>query len=318
MYLSASRIKTYLVCSWTYYVKYHLGFNYMDESNDGAKRGTICHLILEVLQNPKRKKIVKNILKEEILPAQINKLILKHAKRLKVDDQDNLNLINNFILVGLKSDFYCEGWELQDPEKKFEISSESPEYKILGFIDKHAFSKDGNSVRIDDYKTSKTKFSGKDARFNIQALLYALALFKESNAKKAIVNFIFLKFQKSPVQKFEFSKEVIFGFEQYLGEVYKYLSKFTSKKACENFAKNNENHFLCGKEPGDLKKDGSPAWVCPWKRPFIYYEVKNEDGKIVFTSKDEVKAKEFAKETDVLSCKLYPGCPAFNKLKSKN
>ena len=45
--LSASRIKTAQSCSWLYWFKYIL--KAPDKSNDGAKRGTICHLVFELL-----------------------------------------------------------------------------------------------------------------------------------------------------------------------------------------------------------------------------------------------------------------------------
>ena len=41
--LSASRIKTAQSCSWLYWCKYKLKLP--DTSNDGARRGSICHLI---------------------------------------------------------------------------------------------------------------------------------------------------------------------------------------------------------------------------------------------------------------------------------
>lgn len=321
MFLSASRIKTFLTCSWTYYVTYHLGFRSMDDGNDGARRGTICHLVLECIQNPKRHYLIKKFQKTGFAGNEnIYRLVLKNAKKVGVSDEENMNLMESFIKTGLKSDFLCQdgpkdepnwgGWDLKEPEKKFSIESESPEYKILGYIDKHAISNDGASCRIDDYKTSKQKFTGKDAKFNIQALMYALALRKEGNYNKAYVNFIFLKFPKQPLQSFEFDAKLLDGFEIYLSQVYKYLKKFDTKKAVSNFAKKNENYFLCGKEAGDLNAKGLPAWVCPWKRPFLYYEVRDSEGKIKYTSKKEEDALDKLKEGDKISEKYYPGCPA--------
>lgn len=286
----------------------------MDESNDGAKRGTISHLILECIQNPKRHHLIEKFQKGGFAGnPNIHRLVLKHAKILAVDDGTNMDLIEGFIKVGLKTDFLCEGWDLKEPEKKFQIDNADPEYKILGYIDKHAVSYCSENVRIDDYKTSKAKFTGKDAKFNIQALTYGLAMHKEGGYKKAFVNFIFLKFPKAPLQSFEFDKKILDGFEHYLGGVYKYLKNFNSKKACSNFARNNENYFLCGKEPGDLNKAGAPAWVCPWKRPFLYWEIRDKDNKIKFTSKEEQKALDNLKEGDSISQKYYAGCPKFNK-----
>ena len=54
--LSASRIKSYKDCSWKYWCNYHLGLP--KTGNDGASRGTACHLILEVLLNPRHQKYI--------------------------------------------------------------------------------------------------------------------------------------------------------------------------------------------------------------------------------------------------------------------
>jgi len=314
MYLSASRIKTFLTCSWQYHCTYNLGFRHMDPGNSGSKRGTISHLVLENLQHPKRRKRIAKFIKTGFAGnPSIYRLVLKHAKILGISDDENVGMIEGFIQVGLKSDFLCEGWDLKDPEKKFQIESTNPEFKILGFIDKHAISSCGNHVRIDDYKTSKTKFGKKDIEFNVQALMYALAMMKEGGYKKAFVNFIFLKFPKSPVQPLEFDAKTINGFEIYLGNIYKYLKTFNTKKACSNFARDNENYFLCGKKPGDLNAKGLPAWVCPWKFPFLYWEVKDKNKKIKFTSKDEQKALDKVEEGDSIEQKYYPGCPSFCK-----
>lgn len=315
MYLSASRIKTYHTCSWTYYLTYVLGFRDFDKSNDGAKRGTICHLILEVLLNPRHQKYIESVKKSGIfLVPSILRLVQKHAKILGVDDETNMGLMDTFIQVGLKSDYFCEGWDLQAPEKEFRIENEEPFYKILGYIDKHAISYDGEMARVDDYKTSKTKFTGKDVSLNIQSLLYALALWKEGGYKTVEANFIFLKFIRQPWQRFKYSEKTIQGFEYYLADIYKYLSDFNLQKACSNFARRNESFNLCGRwdyKPGDLKKDGSPAWVCPWRLPFIFYELVDKTGKVVKKSKEKQELLDLNREGCIIQEKLYAGCPAF-------
>jgi len=327
MFLSASRIKTYNTCSWLYHAQYHLGLRDIDGSNDGAKRGTICHLILEVLLNPRHQKYIVEIVANgtDSIPS-VWRLVLKHAKILQVDDDANLKLIKGFISTGLKADYFCQEvqdpnhngekfWELQKPEKKFQIESENPEYKILGFIDKNAISCCGKKGRVDDYKTSKAKFTGKDKDFNVQGLMYALALWKELDLEEVDVNFLFLKFPKDPWQRFKFTDKHLKGFEVYLSEIYLYLKDFNTKKATSNFARFNDSYFLCGKEKGALKKDGSPAWVCSLKYPFVYYELKNKEGKIIGTSKIEQDMVDKMKEGDTIEEKLYLGCPAWMNLK---
>jgi len=318
MNLSASRIKAFHTCSFQYYLTYILGFRDFDKGNDGSKRGTITHLILECIQ----RKEPRHYLIEEFQKTgfkgnkNIHKLVMKHAKLLGVDDDENTKLIEGFIKLGLKTDFLCEGWDLEPPEKKFHIENKEPEFNVLGFIDKMGISKCRKIGRIDDYKTSKVKFTGKDAKFNVQSLVYSLALAKEYDFDSYEVNFVFLKFPRKPLQTFNYTRDQINGFQYYLSHVYNYLNNFTFTKACSNFARNNESYFLCGKydyQPGDLKVDGvTPAWVCPFRLPFLYYELVEEDGKVVKKSKekDELKPAAGQKVVD----KYYQGCPAWNKI----
>ena len=104
--LSASKIKTLQSCSWLYWCKYHLKLP--EESNDGASRGTICHLVFECLGNPRHKKHYTKILrgKSTWKSEAVKRLVLIHAKKLKVYDLDNLNLINEMILNGIRYDFF--------------------------------------------------------------------------------------------------------------------------------------------------------------------------------------------------------------------
>ena len=62
--LSASRIKTLQQCSWKYWCNYKLKLP--DKSNDGASRGWICHLIFELLGEPRHKKHYDLIAEKEI------------------------------------------------------------------------------------------------------------------------------------------------------------------------------------------------------------------------------------------------------------
>ena len=82
--LSASRIKVAQTCSWQYWAKYILKLP--DKSNDGAKRGSICHLVFECLGNPRHKKHYSKILK--------NKDIFASKPVEKLDDNfiENLKL----------------------------------------------------------------------------------------------------------------------------------------------------------------------------------------------------------------------------------
>ena len=52
--LSASRLKTLETCSWSYWCNYHLKLP--QQQNEGALRGTVCHLVFEMLVKKKHKK----------------------------------------------------------------------------------------------------------------------------------------------------------------------------------------------------------------------------------------------------------------------
>ena len=52
--LSASRLKTLETCSWSYWCNYHLKLP--QKQNEGALRGTVCHLVFEMLVKKKHKK----------------------------------------------------------------------------------------------------------------------------------------------------------------------------------------------------------------------------------------------------------------------
>lgn len=110
-YLSASRIKTLQSCSWLYWCNYILKMP--DKKNDGSSRGTICHLIFEVLGNKRHKKHFNKIMKtQDVFSVEsIKRLIIKHAKILEVDDFENIALIKQMIFNGLSYDFLAKNSE---------------------------------------------------------------------------------------------------------------------------------------------------------------------------------------------------------------
>ena len=72
-------------------------------------------------------------------------------------------------------------------------------WEIRGFIDKLFLYKDTKYALIRDFKTSKETFKGKDAKDNMQDLMYSLAvkhLFPEYENKQS--EFLFLKFDLIP------------------------------------------------------------------------------------------------------------------------
>tara|TARA_Y100000004_G_scaffold152057_1_gene175018 strand:+ start:203 stop:1228 length:1026 start_codon:yes stop_codon:yes gene_type:complete len=331
--LSASRIKTAQSCSWLYWCKYKL--NLPDKSNDGAKRGSICHLIFELLGEKKRKKYYNQIIKAQDIFAvpSIKRLVMKHAVKEQVDDPENIELIKEMTYNGLTYDFF--GGDLGKPtkeysEKDFEIVKNDGEvcYKIRGFIDKLFLYKKKKFALIRDFKTSKSVFKGKDATDNLQDLMYSLAvknLFPEYSER--VSEFLFLKFDLDKessnsglMQMKPLDNEELYGFELQLTEIQGYLDNFSQKHAKCNFAANkgfpNDGSFtgklLCGfaKEKGELKLDGSPKWHCSMKFDFFYYHVKNKNGDVIASYFEEDFTEDLVPEDCTYEIKYYEGCPA--------
>jgi len=308
--LSASRIKLFSSCSWCYYSKYVLKLN--DKGNEGTFRGTIVHLVLECLLNKRHKKHFDLITsKNDVFSSTaLTRLVLKHAKKTKVDDEENLALINEMILVALKCDFYCQGSESIISEEKFELEFE--DYSVTGYIDKIAIYPNG-TVGIFDYKTSKNKFTKDEIDGNLQALMYSLACYKIRKIIPA-VNFLFLRFPRSPkLQITQCSLEELKGYENYLAYMTDYLSNFTLSKATCTYAFSLEKtKWLCGfaREKDQLTKNGKKMFCCSYKFPFNYYSlVDKKTGEPIAASEDPKQLEE--KEGTKIIYRKFHGCPAW-------
>ena len=331
--LSASRIKTAQSCSWLYWCKYKLKLP--DKSNEGAKRGSICHLVFEVLGLKGRKKYYNKILKTQDVFSvpSIKRLILKHAIREGIDDCDNVNMMKDMIFNGLSYDFF--GTDSGNPteeysEKDFDIVKNDGDikYKIRGFIDKLFLYKRKKFAIIRDFKTSKEVFKGKDQTDNLQDLMYSLAvknLFPEYSER--VSEFLFLKFDLDPdakksgvVRMKPLDEDELKGFEMQLSEIQKYLDNFSEKDAQKNYAAHQgfpkDNSFsgklLCGfaTKKGELKIDGNPKWHCPMKFDFFYYEVTNAEGKFITSYFEDEFSEDLVPEGCSYEMKYYQGCPA--------
>tara|TARA_A100001201_G_scaffold56561_2_gene54893 strand:+ start:1702 stop:2730 length:1029 start_codon:yes stop_codon:yes gene_type:complete len=333
--LSASRIKTAQSCSWLYWSKYKL--HLPDRSNDGAKRGSICHLIFEVLGEKRRKKYFNKIIKTQdvFCVPSIKRLILKHAVKYEVDDEENLEMIKDMIFNGLTYDFF--GADTGRPteeysEKDFDIikNDGTIKYKIRGFIDKLFLYKKNKYALIRDFKTSKSVFKGKDATDNLQDLMYSLAvknLFPEYSTR--VSEFLFLKFDleenssNSGIMRMKpLDEDELFCFEMQLSEIQKYLDNFSEKHARGNMAAYKDfptdgsfsGRLLCGfaKEKGELKLDGNPKWHCPMKFDFFYYQIFDADKNVVGSYLEEDFEESLVPEDCTYEIKYYEGCPAHN------
>lgn len=300
-YLSASRVKTLETCSWVYWCKYHL--NLPDPSNEGALRGTVCHLVFELLINPKHKKHFDLITKKDSIKASaaVNRLVIRNLSKSNIHTEENYTMVDEMILVGLKNDFFGgKGAKIDKPEQEFEITNDSPKYMIKGFMDKPIKYDKKKLVRIIDYKSSKYKFRGDDLESNLQAMMYSLAARTLWPGYKPTVEFLFLRFPKQPTQELQFTNEQIKGFEGYLEHVSEIIDNFSESSANANFATfSKKNKWMCG----------IGKWVCPFKNKFEYYALI-EDGKVLKSSlKEDLKASS---DKQKIEKRTYAGCPKFN------
>ena len=317
-YLSASRIKTFENCSWLYWCKYQL--HLPEKTNEGALKGSVAHLILELLLKKKHKKHFNSITKLLDVDASepIKRLILKHLKIYNINTDEIYTEVCNFILVALQYDFFGKGGTNLDPEYKFQIKNEEPRYNLLGFIDKATLYKKENKILITDYKTSKQKFSGEDLKSNLQAMIYSLVAQKTWPKLKPIVRFLFLKFGRKPAQELEFSEAALKGLEYYLESVFSKMNDFNEEDAKSGCAADKprpkqgfSGSLMCGfaKQKGLLKKDGSPMWHCSFKFPFDYYVLLDKSGEIL-KSYTEKKECPKPKKGEKIEKRHYEGCPA--------
>ena len=299
--LSASRVKTLDTCSWSYWCNYHL--KVPQRSNSGALRGSLCHLVFELLLKDRHQHHFKKILKNNGLDGSpsVKRLVIKHLTRDEIiDDGESYKLCDKMIVVGLQYDFFGpEDSEIVGIEERFLLDKSEPTYKAMGFIDKIV--KKDDKIRIVDYKSSKYKFKGEELTSNIQAMMYTLAAHKMwPDVKDIIVEFLFLRFPRSASQEIRVTPEQLSGFEHYLEHVYKIINKFTEDDAKLNYAVDSqESRWLC--------KAGK-TWRCPYLDPVEYYILRDEEGELVKSAfkKEDLKVKEGYS----IKKMQYAGCPA--------
>lgn len=327
MILSPSKIKTFSSCSELYAAKYL--DKIPDAKNSGSVRGSIVHDLFELYTNRKKyEKTVNKIIQTNILPKSALRFITKKLKEEGFYSEENLNKCNNFVLTGLKNDFYCEGGEIQPPEEHFEIGEE---YKIQGYIDKYAIYFDGIDYYciIFDYKTQKSRFTTQELENNLQGFTYLLAVKNKHpkiNIFKSYVKFILLDYSEDPIQIFKLKDQSqIDGFEAYLKYMNDLIINFKTKNRKDSLAAKKgfpkpEDGFsgllMCGigvNYANELKKDGkTPKYYCPFRFGFEYYvpikDKKEEKGFRDINLVDKWKEKGYSVQT-----KKYSGCPHWNK-----
>ena len=342
--LSASRIKTLQTCSWIYYSRYHLKLP--DKSNDGASRGTVCHAVFECLGNPRHKHHYDDIMKADDIGGStvVERMVETYAKKLLVNDDENMQLIKDMIMNGLKYDFFGE--TIDEPteaisEKDFDlfVDEDGKKYRIKGFIDKLFLYGKKKRALIRDFKSSKQVFKGKDVTDNLQDLMYSLAvkhLYPEYLKRQS--EFVFLKFDlnkdifgefgKGLLKMVEVTDEELEGFEYELTEIQKYLDNFSIHHAKSNYASDQDypkdgtfgGPLVCGKE-GYKKRRGEflldaegckiENYICSVRKPMEYYVLLDKDGKIIGSSfknnRKSLQAKK--KKGQKIELRKYEGCP---------
>ena len=346
--LSASRIKTAQTCSWIYWSRYILKLP--DRSNDGASRGTICHLIFECLGNPRHKKHYKTIINKGSIWSSppVKKMVEIYSRRLGVDDEENLELINSMTLNGLNYDFFGKSTDVPTEaisEKDFYITIDEggKRYCIRGFIDKlFLYSKKSKAI-IRDFKSSKQVFKGKEISDNLQNLMYGLAvkhLYPDYLKRES--EFVFLKFDLSDdlfgvpgsglLRMGDLSDEELEGFEYYLTEVQEFINNFSETDANSNLAATKSfpsdgtfgGPLACGKDGYKMRKgqplldgEGNPikAFICPYRKPTTYYALLNSSGKVIKSVFEEEKNTLHAnsEEGETIEERHYEGCPHWNR-----
>ena len=341
-YISASRIKTAQQCSWTYWCKYILKLP--DRGNDGASKGTICHLIFEVLGVPKRKSYFDKIIETSSVWSvePIKRLILLYANKLGVNTKEHLDDIDSMIVNGLNFDFFGEDkGDLKKgySEKSFALSIDEPpvKYNIRGFIDKLFLYEDSTAI-IRDFKSSKQKFKGKEITDNMQDLMYCLAIKKLFPEYKSISEFLFLKFDldkdlfgnpgSGAIKMKPLPDDVLEGFEYELTEIQKFLDNFSEKDAVSNFAANQDypkdgtfgGPLACGKDGYKmcrgkevLDKSGEPikAFICSFRKPLEYYVLLSAKGDVKKSvyKEDLYELEGLKQKGETIERREYKGCP---------
>ena len=341
--LSASRIKTAQSCSWKYWANYKLKLPQI--GNDGSKRGSVCHLVYELLGEPKHLPNYNKVIKAGSIYGcgAITRLVESYAKKLSIDDSENLELIDMMIVKGLLYDFF--GAKSKKPsesisEQEFDlhIQEDGKDYKIYGFIDKLFLYSSEKRAIIRDFKTSKQLFKGKEITDNLQNLIYCLAVKKMFPKYQDIdVEFIFVKFSleedllgnpgKGVLKMERISNDELEGFEYQLTSIQQYLENFDEEDAKSNLAATQDypadktfgGPLMCGKEgfkksKGEyvLDKNGKKIknYICEHRNPFDYYVVFDNEGAIVKTSFEKKSLEE--KYPDLtIEKKRYEGCPHF-------
>jgi hypothetical protein len=318
------------------------------KGNDGSNRGTICHSIYELLGQEKHQNHYNKIIQSGTIKGSdaVSRLIRNHAKKLKVSDDENMDLIDTMTVRGLLYDFF--GQDLDEPEEAIsekafdiEINDGAKQYKIRGFIDKlFLYSKEKKAI-IRDFKTSKQVFKGKEITDNLQNLIYCLAVRHLYPGHSDVdVEFIFVKFDlekdllgepgRGVLRMEKISPEELDGFEYQLTAIQEYLENFSEEDATSDYAANqgypSDGTFggplMCGKDGfkqsrGEfvLDKAGEKilSYICEFRKPMDFHVLLSKEGKVIKSAHDgnEKDLMPNRGEGETVERRSYSGCPHF-------
>ena len=91
------------------------------------------HLIFELLLNKKHKKHFLKIQKLASIKSSeaINRLVIKSMKKLDIYTDENYEMVDKMIVVGLNQDFYLDGAKLGEAEQEFLIDKQ---FRIVSLL----------------------------------------------------------------------------------------------------------------------------------------------------------------------------------------
>ncbi len=303
--LSASKVDTLLSCSWLYYCKYVLKLP--DESGAAASLGSTCHIVFEVLMNPRHRKHFDAIFAAGDIEASvaIHKLVLKWLNRLNINTPRVYALAKEYIMSGLRCDFFAAASTKIQAEKEFKLEYDN--FILNGFIDALITYDDKMIVR--DYKSSKSKMTGEKLEANLQAMIYSIAVRHEYNLIP-YVQFIFLKFGRKPLASpsERYCDNELNGFLRYMSWIADKAMAFSKEDAQSYFASDGGwgASWKCGKV--GVEEDGLPKFICSFMQPFDYYVTLNDKNEVVKTSRSLLVPAT----GETLQKRSYAGCPKFN------
>lgn len=295
--LSASRLKTFLDCSWLFWQ------TYMEKVPEKvwAKtlQGSLVHIILECLSRPRHKALLDFVLRERTVyesPA-LRRLIRRFRWRNPNLTDEIIADLDKLVFVALEHDFLCaNAKQVLPPEHEFLI--DFGDFSIKGFMDRVVIH--DNVAIIRDYKTQSRRFTPDQLELNLQAFFYQTAI-KRQFGLPATVEFIMLRFpptKRDPSKHLQrvapFTDAQMEGFRYYLGYLNQEVNALTVETAKRNFKADHDRGF-CDR-------------VCSLRHPKDYQAVL-KGGKVVRGA--PVEEEITLAEGETLEVRRYKGCAYF-------